>query len=62
MCREDGRKGMDKFTEQDGLSSDMTLCAFEDREGTIWVGTRRGLDCFCETKFKAISVRGGAAV
>ncbi|CAN5423054.1 sensor histidine kinase [soil metagenome] len=34
------------FAREQGLSSDVALSALEDREGTIWVGTRAGLDRF----------------
>ena len=34
------------FTESDGLTSDLTITMFEDREGTVWVATSRGLDRF----------------
>lgn len=49
----------DAFGQKDGLSSDMILCAMEDREGNIWLGTSNGLDCFRENKISALSVREG---
>lgn len=36
----------ESFTSRDGLTSDVTNQALEDREGNIWVGTERGLDKF----------------
>src|SRR5271166_5645240 len=36
------------FTHKDGLSGDQVKALFEDREGTIWVGTNAGLDRFRE--------------
>jgi signal transduction histidine kinase/ligand-binding sensor domain-containing protein len=38
--------GQDTFTRADGLSSDSAMVIFEDREGNIWVGTKKGLDQF----------------
>lgn len=49
----------DKFTQDDGLSSDYAMCIFEDRDGGIWVGTSGGLDYFGESKFTTISSREG---
>lgn len=47
------------FTHEDGLSSDEVLALFEDREGTIWVGTSEGLDRFREWPVTPISVKQG---
>jgi ligand-binding sensor domain-containing protein/two-component sensor histidine kinase len=52
-------EGLDRFTQKDGLSSDIVRCLFEDREGVIWVGTSSGLDSFSETKIASYSVREG---
>jgi signal transduction histidine kinase/ligand-binding sensor domain-containing protein len=49
----------DKFQRNDGLSSDIVLCIFEDREGSIWIGTSSGVDCFRENKITSFSVREG---
>ncbi len=37
---------LDDYRERDGLSGDVITLLFEDREGTIWVGTNKGLDRF----------------
>lgn len=37
---------VDRYTNQDGLTSDNAYALFEDREGNIWVGTSTGLDRF----------------
>lgn len=50
---------IDQFTQKDGLSSDVLHCAFEDREGNIWIGTSSGLDCFSENKITSFSTREG---
>jgi signal transduction histidine kinase/ligand-binding sensor domain-containing protein len=47
------------FTHEDGLSSDEVLALFEDREGTIWVGTSEGLDRFREWPVTPLSVKQG---
>ncbi|EEF58426.1 two-component regulator propeller domain-containing protein [Pedosphaera parvula] len=50
---------VEKFTQKDGLSSDLVNCIFEDREGVVWFGTSAGLDCFRENKITPLSVREG---
>jgi ligand-binding sensor domain-containing protein len=50
----------DVFSRSDGLSGDVILSLFEDREGNVWAATNGGLDrfrefpvtyYFCETRF-----------
>ena len=41
-----GPAELEKFTASQGLTSDMVMTAFEDREGDIWVASARGLDRF----------------
>jgi len=38
------------FTSKDGLSADNCMSILEDREGSIWVATRDGLDQFRDTR------------
>ena len=49
----------DVFTRSDGLSGDVVLSLFEDREGNIWVATTTGLDRFRELPVTTISVKQG---
>jgi signal transduction histidine kinase/ligand-binding sensor domain-containing protein len=49
----------DVFTKSDGLSGDVILSLFEDREGNIWVASTGGLDRFRELPVSTISVRQG---
>ncbi len=53
----DGRT--DVFSRADGLSGDVVLSVFEDREGDVWVATTGGLDRFRELPVATISVKQG---
>ena len=53
----DGRA--DIFRESDGLSGDIVMSLFEDREGNIWVATTGGIDRFRELPVTTISVKQG---
>ena len=37
---------VERFTAQDGLSGDAVTFIFQDREGTVWVVTAKGIDSF----------------
>ena len=49
----------DVFSRSDGLSGDVVLSLFEDREGDVWVSTTGGLDRFRELPVTTISVKQG---
>ena len=49
----------DVFTRIDGLSGDVILSLFEDREGNVWVATTGGLDRFRELPVSTVSVKQG---
>ena len=47
------------FSQENGLTGDFISALFEDREGTIWVGTVNGLDRFREPAVSIISTAQG---
>jgi signal transduction histidine kinase/ligand-binding sensor domain-containing protein len=49
----------DVFKRSDGLSDDVVLSVFEDREGDVWVATTGGLDRFRELPVTTVSVKQG---
>lgn len=49
----------DFFSRSDGLSGDVILSMFEDREGNIWSASTGGLDRFRELPVATISVKQG---
>ena len=50
---------VDRYTRTDGLSGDVVINLFEDREGNIWVATDRGLDRFRALPVVTLSKREG---
>ena len=46
--------GDDVFTASDGLTSNHVMTLFEDHEGNVWVGTKRGLDQFRRTDLQKV--------
>jgi signal transduction histidine kinase/ligand-binding sensor domain-containing protein len=51
----------DMFTKTAGLSGDVILSIFEDREGNVWVASTGGLDRFRELPVATVSVKQGLA-
>jgi signal transduction histidine kinase/ligand-binding sensor domain-containing protein len=49
----------DIFTKSDGLSGDVVLSLFEDREGNVWTASTGGLDRFRELPVTTVSVKQG---
>src|SRR5262249_3640214 len=50
---------VDAYGRADGLSSDTVFALFEDREGSIWVGTAEGLDRFSDAPVVPFSQKQG---
>ena len=49
----------DTFTQADGLSGNIACSLFEDREGTIWFGSSKGVDRFRRLPVTTLSSRQG---
>ena len=49
----------ERFTRNDGLSSDLVDALVEDREGNLWVGTSNGLDLLRDPRVARWSTRQG---
>ena len=52
---------VDHFGSADGLSADTIQALYQDREGSVWVATSRGLDRFRGFKVVSFSKRQGLA-
>ena len=50
---------VDHFDSGDGLSSDAIAGFFQDREGTLWVTTSKGVDSFRDLRVATFSLREG---
>ncbi len=51
--------GVDHFAETDGLSGNSVSTIYEDSEGDVWVGTKKGLDRFRSLFVKTFSSSEG---
>jgi ligand-binding sensor domain-containing protein len=48
------------YTSRDGLSDEIVLALFEDREGSLWIGTEAGgLNRLKDAKFTTYSAKDG---
>jgi signal transduction histidine kinase/streptogramin lyase len=50
---------VEHFDSRDGLSGDSITGIFQDREGTLWIATTKGLDSFRETAITTFSTKEG---
>jgi ligand-binding sensor domain-containing protein len=50
---------VDHFRSSDGLSGDAVTGLFQDREGSIWIATSRGIDNFHDLRVASFSTRQG---
>jgi ligand-binding sensor domain-containing protein len=54
------RTAPQRFSEKDGLTSDFSFKAIEDREGSIWVATTKGLDQLRTSALTPVNLPQGA--
>jgi signal transduction histidine kinase/ligand-binding sensor domain-containing protein len=58
------RRPIEHFGKREGLSGNLVMAMFEDREGNVWVGTPNGLDRFSDSRVTAVAANrltlGGA--
>ena len=52
---------VESFSERDGLTSNFGFRVIEDREGSIWVATTRGIDQFRKSVLTPVNLPQGAA-
>ncbi|MGN6369177.1 MAG: sensor histidine kinase [Phycisphaerae bacterium] len=58
-ARGEGGGGIDSFRAQDGLSQSTVYSVCEDREGSVWVGTKHGLNQFWDGRVVPFTVSEG---
>ncbi|MDC6168225.1 sensor histidine kinase [Paucibacter sp. XJ19-41] len=58
----DGRRLIEHYRKQHGLSGDRVMSALEDREGNLWFGTTGGLDRFRDTPLVLAPYADGPAL
>ncbi|PYR16618.1 MAG: hypothetical protein DMF98_27930, partial [Acidobacteria bacterium] len=55
-------EAFDRFDVRHGLSNGFVPALFEDREGSLWIGTNDGLNRLRDTRFTAFTSREGLSV
>ena len=53
------KKGLRRFTQQDGLPGDLVLSLLPDTDGTLWVGTETGLGRWRDDTWARFTVKQG---
>jgi ligand-binding sensor domain-containing protein len=54
-------RAVERFSERDGLTSNFGFRVIEDREGSVWVATTRGIDQFRKSVLTPVKLPQGAA-
>jgi ligand-binding sensor domain-containing protein len=54
-------KKVEAFDSKHGLANDLVFCLYEDKQGTIWIGTKNGLTRYKKGKFTSVYAKEGLA-
>jgi signal transduction histidine kinase len=63
VCKGSGsRRAVERYSEDQGLSSDVVRSLFEDRDGNLWIGTQNGLSLLADRNTEpTLDTRSGVA-